>query len=238
MMIYDEQALQDVREKRFLLGQFDTWLYDEFRPFLGSRILEVGCGLGNLLGHFSDRELVVGIDTSADSIEAVRDHFSGRPNVLAFHLDISDPEATSLARYRFDTIVSLNVFEHIEHDDLALNHSWEILEPHGKCVLIVPAHQWLYGTMDRSIGHYRRYTKANLARQLRNTGFRVHQLKYINMLGALGWMVNGQVLRSVTPPSGQLKLLDRFVPSLRKCEELIQAPFGVSLLAVAEKVTG
>lgn len=236
-MDFDQGALQAVREGRLLIDRYDAWLFEEFKPYLGKRIIEIGCGLGNLTRHFLGCDLVVGIDTSDHSVADVRRQFAGHENVEAFNLSITDPQVLALMELQFDTAVSLNVFEHIDDDELALRHTWQLLQPGtGTLILIVPAHPWLYGTMDLAIGHYRRYTKSTLGRKLEQSGFRVLHQKYINALGALGWFVNGRILRRSVPPVKQLQSFNALVPSLQRLESLLPPPFGISLLAIAKKV--
>jgi SAM-dependent methyltransferase len=234
-MEHDAVALQEVRERRLLIDRCDGWLFDEIEPFLGQRILEVGCGLGNLTRHLLERELVVGIDLSADSVTRVSARFSARPNVRAVTYDITDPSVLGLARFGFDTAISLNVLEHIEDDLLALRHMQQLLCPGGRLIAIVPAHGWLYGSMDRSIGHYRRYTREDLAHKMRAAGFHIEVQKYLNALGTLGWFVNGRVLKQQVPPKGQLRLFNLVVPFARAVECLVPLPFGLSLLSVARR---
>ena len=114
--VCDVWALQEVRELRFLINRCDEWIYDEIVPYLGQRVLEIGCGLGNLICHLTDRELVVGIDPESDCIEHLHSVYSGTSNVQAFALDICDPHVLELKHLRFDTVVSLNVLEHIQDD--------------------------------------------------------------------------------------------------------------------------
>ena len=235
MLDYSEDALQAVREGRLLINRYDEWLFDEFKPYLGQRILEVGCGLGNLLGHFLERALVVGIETSSESVDHVRRQYANNQNVQAHKYSITDPEVLKLAGLGFDTAVSLNVFEHIRDDELALRHTLALLQPGGALILIVPSHQSLYGTMDSSIGHYRRYTKDSMQEKMEQVGFQVQHQKYINILGALGWWLNGRVLKKTVPPSGQLRFFNQLVPVLRTFESLFDSPFGISLLTVAKK---
>lgn len=234
-MDFDEAALQTVRETRLLIDRYDAWLFEEFRPYIGKRILEIGCGLGNQLRYFLDRELVVGIDISPESVSEVKDRFQDYPNVQAYELGITDSKVLSLADSAFDTALSVNVFEHIEDDIMAFAHTYSILQPGGRFILIVPAHEWLYGTMDRSIGHYRRYTKNTLARKLEDAGFGVLHQKYVNMAGALGWLVNGRLLKRQVPPTGQLKFINTLVPALKGVERRFEPLFGVSLLSIAQK---
>jgi len=232
-MNYSKRALDQVRERRFLIDRVDGWIYDEIAPYLGQRILEVGCGLGNLIRHLVGRELVVGIDPDPACIEDLRRRYDGVPSVQVYATDICAPEVLQLGVHAFDTVVSLNVLEHIEDDLLALRHMRELLCPGGHLVLIVPAHSWLYGSMDRSIGHYRRYDKAAMAEKLVSAGFALVSQKYLNSLGALGWWINGRLLGQTVPPSGQLQVFNKLVPIVRVVERAIRPPIGISLFTVA-----
>ncbi len=234
-MNYDEAALQRVREDRLLLAALDEWLYEEMEPHLGQRILEIGCGLGNFARHLTDRALYVGLEIDDDSICRFRADFAGYANVRALALDIGTPAYAGLADYDFDTVFSLNVFEHIKDDARALRHAAAVLRPGGRLLLVVPAHGWLYGALDRSIGHHRRYDKVMAARLFEQASIAPVQMKYMNPLGALGWFVNGRLRAQATPPSGQLRLFDRLVPALKKIEKRVPMPFGISLLAVGRK---
>jgi hypothetical protein len=89
--------------------------------------------------------------------------------------------------------------------------------------------------MDRAIGHYRRYDKGTMGRKLAETGLSTVMQKYINALGAVGWFVNGRILRQQVPPSGQLRSFNHLVPLIRRVEGAVDTPFGISLLAVARK---
>lgn len=230
----DEWAMQQVRERRFLINRLDEWVYDLISPYLGQRILEVGCGMGNLVRALMTRELVVGIDLEPRVISHLRQAYHDQLNLRFHSYDISDPKVVELASYSFDTIVSLNVLEHVKDDSLALAHMRQLIAPTGNLVLIVPAHSWLYGTMDRAIGHYRRYDKTRMAEKLSEAGFKSVMQTYMNSLGALGWCINGRILRQTVPPSGQLKLFNLITPVLRAMEKAFPVPFGISLVTVAK----
>jgi SAM-dependent methyltransferase len=234
-MQWDEEALQTVRETRLLIDEYDSWLVEEIKPFLGQRLIEIGCGLGNLMKHFADRELVIGIEPSAETVAEVTGKFAGFGNIRIYEHSITDSSVLALQAMGLDSAVSLNVFEHIEDDELAMRHTAQLLQPGGYFVLIVPAHQWLYGTMDSSIGHYRRYSKAMAKEKLERAGFTVTRQKYLNTVGAAGWFVNGRLLKSKVPPSGQLRLFNKIVPLLKTVERLLPPPFGISLITVAQR---
>jgi len=231
-----EVALEEVRQRRLLIDHCDAWLYSEVAPYIGHRVLEVGCGLGNLLRHLLNRDLVIGIDLAASSVETIEREFGAYPHVKAFVQDIASDSAVAFRNYDIDTIVSLNVLEHIMDDLKALSNMYEVLCPSGTLVLIVPAHKWLYGSMDSSIGHFRRYDKKQLAEKLCTVGFSVQSQYYLNFLGALGWFLNGRILKQEVPPRGQLKLFNGIVPLVRAIERLHAPPVGLSLVSISKKV--
>jgi SAM-dependent methyltransferase len=234
-MNYSETALQKVREDRLLIDAVDQWLYEEIAPYLGHRVLEIGCGLGNFARHLVDRDLYIGVETSSESVDYVNQLYRDRSNMKAYVADATSDNFVDLARFQIDTIFSLNVFEHIEDHATALRNSHAILQPGGKLILVVPAHMWLYGSIDRAIGHYRRYDKQMIAQLFQHVGLTCIAQKYINSLGALGWWVNSRLRNQETPPSGQLRLFNRIVPLVKWVERKLPPPFGISVLAIGEK---
>lgn len=227
--------LEEVRRRRLIMSRLDEWLIQEIMPYLGARVLEIGSGHGNLVLHLLDRELVVATDVEPASVEITRSKFGSFPNFRACVYDVCDPVDDELRGLRVDTVLSLNVLEHIQHDRVALSHMAELLVAGGRVVLIVPAHDWLYGTMDRAIGHFRRYTRQAMSRALEDVGLAVEEQFYLNALGALGWFFNGRIVKQTIPPKEQLAWFNRLVPLLRVAEQRVRPPFGISLLSIAHK---
>lgn len=234
-MEYSEVALQKVREDRLIINAVDQWLYEEIAPYLGRRIIEIGCGLGNFARHLTDCELYLGTDTSAESIAHVQQVFAGYPNMRFAVADATTTAFTHFASQAIDTVFSLNVFEHIEDDAAAVRNAASVLQPGGHLILVVPAHMVLYGSIDRAIGHYRRYDKRMMAGLFQQADLTLVTQKYINALGALGWWANSRLRRQETPPSGQLRLFNRIVPILKQIERSVPPPFGISVLTVGRK---
>ncbi|MFZ2487722.1 MAG: class I SAM-dependent methyltransferase [Anaerolineae bacterium] len=234
-MEYSEIALQKVREDRLLINEVDQWLYEEISPYMGQRVLEIGCGLGNFARHLSNRQLYIGTETSRESIEHMQQLFGSHSNMKFSVADATALSFLDFSREKIDTVFSLNVFEHIEDHEAALKNAREILQPGGNLILVVPAHMALYGTMDLAIGHYRRYNKAMMADLMRQVGLQLTTQKYINAVGAFGWWLNARVLHAETPPSNQLGLFNHIVPALKQIEKRVTIPFGISLLAVARR---
>ena len=134
----------------------------------------------------------------------------------------------------FDSVVCVNVLEHIADDLGALAEIHRVLQPGGFLLALVPAHPALYGANDRLSGHERRYEKPELRRKIERTGFSVRELRHVNPVGALGWFMSGKVLRRGEITEGSLQLYDRAVPVLRQLDRL-RLPVGLSLWAVAQK---
>lgn len=235
-MEYSEAALQKVREDRLLIDAVDQWLYEEIAPYLGQRIIEIGCGLGNFARHLTDREFYLGTETSAESIAHVQQAFARHSNMHFAVADVTAPGFADLADYRVDTVFSLNVFEHIEDDGLAVRNAAQVLQPGGHLILVVPAHMTLYGSIDQAIGHYRRYDKHRMSVLFQHAGLQVIVQKHINALGALGWWVNSRLRRQTTPPPGQLRLFNAVVPIIKAVERIVPMPFGISLLTIGRRL--
>lgn len=220
------------------VGRYNDWIYQEIAPFAGRRLLEVGCGIGNMSEYFVDRDLLVGLDMLPASVELTRRRHLRHNNVVAQLGDITDPGLLpDLRVFGFDTVICLNVLEHIRDDQTALEHMRLALIPGGRLLLFVPAGAYMYGTLDLALGHFRRYNLPDLRRQVEAAGFEIEQLGYLNLAGIPGWWLNSRVLKRDLLPQGQLSWFNRlapaFVASERALRRLWDAPVGQSLLCIA-----
>jgi SAM-dependent methyltransferase len=211
--------------------RYNRWVYERVRGALGQRVLEIGCGTGTITSFLADRQLVVGVDVVDDYIRATAERFADRPNVVIREQDLTE-SIEPLRGYRFDSAISVNVFEHIADDAAAMKAVYKLLEPGGTFTVLVPCHPALLGAFDRDIGHHRRYTKRQLRGTLEASGFVVERIRRSNPLGALGWLVNVRLLglRRLRGAG----LFDRLVPALAVLDRL-ELPIGLSLIAVARK---
>ena len=133
--------------------------------------------------------------------------------------------------HRLDTVIALNVVEHIEDDAGALRTMAGLLVPGGRAVILVPALQGILGSLDEELGHFRRYSRASLAAVFSAAGLRLERMFWYNRIGVFGWWLNGCVRRLKRIPIGQLRAFDRMVPILRY-ERFLPLPFGQSLVAI------
>ena len=213
------------------LRRYNTFLWELIRPYVGRCVLEVGAGTGVMTQYLATRERLVATDVDPQYVDLLRRTFAGQPNVEVHPLDLARAGDDGFAPGSFDTVVCANVLEHVADDRAALRALRELLRPGGRVVLIIPALRALYGTIDRAIGHYRRYSRREVEERLREAGLAVEHVSYFNLLGVPGWYLNARVLRRRTVPGLQARLHDRLVPLLR-VERRFRPPFGMSLLAV------
>jgi SAM-dependent methyltransferase len=130
----------------------------------------------------------------------------------------------------------MNVLEHIKDDEAAVRAFSRLLRPGGALVLLVPAAPWLYGEIDKRLGHYRRYSKPSARALMEKAGLRVVALRYFNFIGLWAWWWNARVTRQLTQSDLQICLFDNLiVPWQARLESILPPPLGQSLLVVARK---
>ena len=218
------------------LEPYNAWLVDRFRSFLGRRILEIGAGFGNMTRHLVPRERLVASDLDPVALEYLRGSLrdDSSVSVASYRFPLSESESEEIAELRVDTVVCLNVLEHIEDDVSTLADFHRVLSPGGHVVLVVPALARLYGSLDEHLRHFRRYEKPELEQKVRDAGFTLVESRFLNRPGILGWYVNGKILRRRVLPKGQLAAFKLLMPMLEK--EAVNPPStGMSLLAVGRK---
>jgi SAM-dependent methyltransferase len=210
------------------------WIWDEFRPHVGWVVLEIGAGVGHLTECVLELpgRVVYATDAEPELLNVLTERLGRRAQVFVLPHDATQVFVAPDGRMP-DTILCVNVLEHIEDDRRALQAMYASLAPGGKLLLFVPAHPWLYGTVDRAIGHFRRYTKEDLRVKLTAAGFQVTRLWPFNPLGIVGWWWQGKVRRGTRLEPWQTRWFDRLVPVLRRVPGLRGGLFGLSWLVVA-----
>jgi SAM-dependent methyltransferase len=211
------------------------WLLRHFVPYLGKRVLEVGAGIGTvadyLLRNTSATELVL-IEPADNLFPRLKERFGEDSRVKLVHGRLDDV-ASSIS---VNSVIAINVLEHVADDTDLLRMIHRVLLPGGTVLLFVPALPWLYGTLDESFQHVRRYTKRRFAAQLETAGFHLERLHYFNCPGVIAWFVAGKILRRKTIRVSQARGYDRWVvPLASRLETYWTPPFGQSLVAVARK---
>ena len=218
------------------LEPYNRWLVSRFEHALGRRILEIGAGFGNITRHLRGREILVASDLDPVALEHLKGTFRDDTSVrvASYRFPLEAAAREEIRALDVDTVVCLNVLEHIEDDRATLANMREALHSGGRLVLLVPAFARLYGSLDEHLHHFRRYERDELEGKIREAGFALEDLRFVNRPGVFGWWLNGRVLRRRVLPRGQLLAFKLLMPMLKREEERPPS-WGLSLLAIARK---
>jgi SAM-dependent methyltransferase len=215
--------------------RFNEWMADTLRPAVGSCVLELGAGIGNLTQKLSPRRrMYFATDIDDEHMARLRTRFQNRPNLSVRHCDLANPEDFAPFAERFDTVICLNVVEHVKEDELALTNIASALQEGGHAVVLVPQGQSIYGTLDQVLGHYRRYSEAELRSKMERAGLRVEKIIKFNRVTCPAWFFNGRVLKKTTFGRFQLWTFDHLVWLWRRIDTWLPWP-SVSLIAIGVK---
>ena len=213
---------------------YNQWIYGILRPYIGKRILEIGCGTGNITKFLATHGQVLATDVHSGYLDVAKKKLRGVAGVSYQKIDLDHP-LSRLRSFRPDSIICVNVLEHISDDRKVLDECFKLLPPGGKLALFVPALQYLYGSMDQSYGHYRRYDRLELIHKIESAGYHVEYCRYLNLLGISGWWLNGKILKRKIIPKSQMLLYDRIVRFSQHVEKYLPKPIGLSLFCAASK---
>lgn len=214
---------------------YNAWIHALLAPYLGCRVFDAGCGIGNLTRLLlPDAEVVIAYERRQDFCDIVRSELGTHAQLRVVQGDLATLDVTAFAAERIDTVVCVNVLEHIEDDVALLERFRDMLIAGGRVLLFVPAHPWLYGAHDAADGHFRRYTKRALRSAMLSAGLDVERLRWVNLPGIFGWWLNRR-RRCVGLDDSQCRVFDRLVPIIAAVERWVPPPVGLSLLAVGRK---
>ncbi len=215
--------------------RYQEHVFALLRPHIGARVLEVGCGIGTFSLRLAEiAERLVCIEPNRNCVSRARAALNGNPKIALRICHLEECDRGDLLDQRFDTIVCVNVLEHIEDDSKALRLFTDLVAPAGGKVLIfVPAVQAAYGPLDAALGHHRRYSKRTLGRAFDAAGLDLLAMRYTNPIGLLGWIYNAHITRTIEHTSGQVRLFEQLVaPWALPLDRLVPPPIGLSLFAV------
>ena len=213
---------------------YNEWLLERGRPFIGRRVLDFGAGIGTFTEALATTGAeVVAVEPDPMFAPRLRERLGGNERVIIVEAD-AEWLVAGEPQHTFDTVLCLNVLEHIADHEAVLHGFHDRLDPGGHLLLLVPAHQTLFGGIDRSVGHERRYSRAPLSALLEQSALEPVELRYVNPVGAVGWLVSSRIMGRGQVPAGPLKAYDKLVPILQRLDRL-PLPFGLSLWAVARR---
>jgi SAM-dependent methyltransferase len=213
--------------------RFNCWMADTIAPWVRGDVLELGAGIGNLSVLLaSGREHYVATDTDSESLYELKSRVQHRANVTLALCDFSRPNEMARFRHSADTVVCLNVLEHLADDAMGLENIHASLRPGGTAIILVPQGPDLFGTMDEVLHHKRRYTAGELRAKILGAGFQIAELAEFNHVTWPGWYLNSRLLGRRRLSRSQLRLFDLLVPLWRRIDDRLPWP-ATSLIAVA-----
>jgi glycosyltransferase involved in cell wall biosynthesis len=213
--------------------KFTKWMADIIRPYVGQRVLEIGAGTGNLTAQLIPRLCYWATDINPLYLMYLENVGRNRPYMRVGYTDAEKAESYPQGQ-NFDTVICLNVVEHLADDTGALVNIRSILEHGGRAIILVPCGPGLYGTLDEVLGHHRRYTRETLQALILNAGFKLEEMLEFNRVGVLGWWLNGRVLKRRIFGLWQIKFLNLLTPAFRKADKISALP-PLSLIAMIRK---
>jgi glycosyltransferase involved in cell wall biosynthesis len=214
--------------------KFNAWMADTVRPFCGQRVLEIGGGVGNLTLQLVPRSSFVVSDVNPLYLRALSALRTDRPYLDVEYCNVSDAASFPVRPEGYDTVLCLNVVEHVADDVQALANIRSVLAGDGRAVILVPHGPWNFGSLDEALGHQRRYTEATLTAAAGAAGLEVERILRFNRVGTIAWFLNGRVLRRRTFGLVQIKLLNLLTPILRVLDGVLPLP-PLSLIAIVKR---
>jgi len=223
----------EILERLNRAPRFTRWMADVIKPYIGNRVLEVGAGTGNMSVNLMPRSIYWATDVNTHYLDYLVTLRATRPYMRVAYTDAADGDSFP-AGQSFDTVVCLNVVEHVPDDVGALRNIRNALEDCGQAIILVPCGQWLYGSLDEVLGHCRRYTEAQLSGVAQQAGLRVERMLKFNRPGVPAWWLNGRVLRRKTFGLGQIRALNVLTPIFRLVDSWLPLP-PLSIIAILRK---
>lgn len=216
--------------------KFSKWMADAVRPYIGKRVLEIGAGIGNLTRYFIPRTRYTVSDIDINYLDYLRSYCKNKPYLEVKKVDLTRAEDFASLNEKYDTVICLNVLEHIEDDVAALRNIYSVLKSGDKVIVLVPQYEMLYSSLDKALGHIRRYSSKQLTKKLQEAGFEIEQaITDFNKIGVLSWIINGKILRRKHFSRIQLKILNVFSGLFRLINSIL--PWGgLSVICVGKKI--
>ena len=214
--------------------RFHRWMADAIRPFVGERLLEIGAGIGSLTVRLLPREQYVAAESDPLPLRYLASRFARHAHVAVRQLDPSRQEDVAAIAGQFDTVVAVHHLEHADDDRQTLANLRLALAPEGRAIVVVPRGKWLFGSLDKVLGHRRRYEREELVALAESAGFELVEIKDFNRAGVPGWALNSRLLKRQHFSRVQLKMYDSLVWLVRRVDRLL--PWrGLSWVAVLKK---
>ncbi|TBW26476.1 bifunctional 2-polyprenyl-6-hydroxyphenol methylase/3-demethylubiquinol 3-O-methyltransferase UbiG [Gramella sp. KN1008] len=238
---YRDNTGKEILESIKIAKRFNKWMFDVIHPYCGSKVFEIGSGIGNIseifLNNHDGQIFLSDIDT--DYCQILKKKFSAHKKCLGVEsIDLVAPDfQTRYSSYfnEFDTVFALNVLEHIKEDQLAIFNARQLLKDGGTLIILVPSYMFLYNRVDKGLGHYKRYTVKSLETIFKLNNLKIVHSQYFNFGGIPGWFVNGKLFKNDSISVSKMKIYESLVPLFRIADRLVYHKIGLSTIVVGEK---
>jgi SAM-dependent methyltransferase len=216
--------------------KFNGWMADTIRQYVGNQVLEIGAGIGNLTSALlNGNQRWIAADISPQHLAALRVKFAQVPNVEIRYCDLMNPDTFDSISGEMDSVVCLNVLEHIEDDMLGLRNIHGSLRAGGRAIILVPHDNAIFGTLDTALGHYRRYSHDELRQKMEQSGFQVERILEFNRVSRPAWYLSGRLLKQRAIRTGQMRLFDSMVSVIRRVDHQLPWP-PTSIIGIGAKL--
>jgi len=229
---YFGKDLEDLTAAR----NYYKWIIEIFRPFLGDTVAEIGAGNGNFTNFLAEEKIknIFAFEPSNNMYPLLSNKFKKNSRITTINKFFEEKyqEFTNF----FDSVLYINVLEHIEDDKKELKYAYKTIKKGGHILIFAPALSFLFSNFDKKIGHFRRYHKKGLINIIRESGFSIEDVRYFDSVGIITWYIVFVLLKKTTTNKTNIKLYDKLiVPPLRLLENLIPPPVGKNLLLIGKK---
>lgn len=214
-------------------NNYHKWILDEFLPYLGDSVAEVGAGVGSFstLILKTDIKSLQSFEPSQNMYHLLQETIGQDRRAKA----INDFFGKAHTGELFDSVLYVNVLEHIEDDVAELANVYKALNPNGHVLIFVPALPWLYSNLDQQVGHFRRYIRNDLIQLTQRSGFSIIKARYFDIAGIIPWYINFVLLKNSIGGSSVSLYDNLVVPPMRFIEGLVPPPIGKNILLIAKK---
>ena len=208
-------------------------------PYLGQSTLEVGAGSGattKILCSVAHKDWLC-LEPDANLLIQIEEMIK-KVELPSYCRTMKGVVADLGKKSKFNSIIYIDVLEHIEKDQEELTRASQQLTTGGRLIVLSPAYETLYSQFDHAIGHYRRYTKSSLS-ALTPQNCKISKLLYLDSVGVLLSFANRLMLRQSEPTDKQIQFWDeKIIPISRIMDKLIGYKMGRSIVCVWEKLAG
>jgi len=229
---YFGKDLEDLTVAR----NYYKWIIEIFKPYLGENIAEIGAGSGNFTSFLAEERIkhIFAFEPSYNMYPLLSDKFQRNNGVTTINTYFREKHQKFLNF--FDSVLYVNVLEHIEEDKKELSYAYKTIKQNGHILIFAPALSCLYSEFDKKIGHFRRYCKKGLINIIRESGFSIENIRYFDLAGIIPWYIVFVLLKKTTTNKANISLYDKLVvPPMRLLETLIPPPTGKNLLLIGKK---